>query len=227
MSAKSSDQLNVDTNQAVIHAKQRWDYINKMLQRTPKFQNKNQAPASEETIQQLESNLNIVLPAEIRNFVYVHNGRNHIAYGLNYRLPTTDLLPVSQWRPYETESFDFVETLYECIKDKNYACVNQTLNQDFEQHLSIPLNELKEKLSSRNSTSSCIPCELLIIGEGMDDYAEQYLLSLRSGRIYLAVHNIPEWMLIGNFDDWIEKALRNIEEQYSEMLETHESIEIE
>ena len=38
----------------------------------------------------------------------------------------------------------------------------------------------------------------------MDDYAEQYLLSIRSGRIYLAIHNIPEWRLIGTFTDWIK-----------------------
>jgi len=64
----------------------------------------------------------------------------------------------------------------------------------------------------------------LIIGEGADDYVEQYLLSIRSGRIYLAIHNIPEWKLIGKFANWIQMGVKNavddkqdIQEQYNEI----------
>jgi len=60
----------------------------------------------------------------------------------------------------------------------------------------------------------------------MDDYAEQYLLSIRSGRIYLAVHNIPEWRLIGTFDDWIQEGLINAQKQNEELKEEHESVEV-
>ncbi|CAF1466634.1 unnamed protein product, partial [Adineta steineri] len=43
----------------------------------------------------------------------------------------------------------------------------------------------------------------------MDDYTEQYLLSIRSGRIYLAIHNLPEWELLGTFGDWIQMGIKN------------------
>jgi len=60
----------------------------------------------------------------------------------------------------------------------------------------------------------------------MDDYSEQYLLSIKSGRIYLAIHNIPEWRLIGTFNDWIEQGLINVQEQNNELEEQHQEIEI-
>jgi len=60
----------------------------------------------------------------------------------------------------------------------------------------------------------------------MDDYAEQYLLSIRSGRIYLAIHNVPEWRLIGTFTDWIQEGLINAKQQNNELKEQHEEAEV-
>ncbi|CAF4424218.1 unnamed protein product, partial [Adineta steineri] len=48
----------------------------------------------------------------------------------------------------------------------------------------------------------------------------------RSGRIYLAVHNIPEWRLIGTFDDWIKQGLTSIKDQNDELKEQHEEVNI-
>jgi hypothetical protein len=52
-----------------------------------------------------------------------------------------------------------------------------------------------------------LPAELLVIGEGADDYIEQYLLGFRTGRIFLAIHNLRDWEFIGSFEDWINLRL--------------------
>jgi hypothetical protein len=67
-----------------------------------------------------------------------------------------------------------------------------------------------------------VPCELLITGEGMDDYVEQYLLSLRSSRIYLAIHNVPEWRLTGTFADWIKIGIKNAQEEKEDIQMSHD-----
>jgi len=37
-----------------------------------------------------------------------------------------------------------------------------------------------------------LPSELLVIVKGADDYIEQYLLGLCTGRIFLAIHNLRD-----------------------------------
>jgi hypothetical protein len=214
------------------HAIDQWNELNQTLEHVPKFQNKNQIGVSEECIKEFENKLKIILPNEIRAVIKIHDGRKHIGYGLGYRLPTTDLLPISEWKPYENNDNEFAEDLFRSLTDKNDQCVDKHLREDVREHLNayIEGNEKAQKQNNEyklinNEIFQLLPCELLIIGQGMDDYAEQYLLSIRSGRIYLAIHNIPEWRLIGTFADWVEKGLINAKEQNQDLKEQHEEIE--
>lgn len=214
--------MSSEDNHLVKHVTDRWNNLNKNLEHVPKFQNKSQTGVKEEDIQEFEKKFNIHLPKEIREVIKIHNGRQHIGYGLGYRLPTTDLLPLSQWKPYEKDNDDFSKDLFECLIDTNDGSADKNLREDAREHLNA---FIKNHDLTKNDLFQSLPSELLIIGQGMDDYAEQYLLSVRSGRIYLAVHNIPEWKLIGTFNDWIEKGLNNINEQSEELKEQHDEIE--
>jgi hypothetical protein len=212
---------------------EQWNELNKTLEHVPKFQNKNQTGVNEEYIKEIESKLKINLPKEIRAVIKVHDGRNHIGYGLMYRLPTTDLLPISQWKPYEKDNETFPEDLFECLADQNDHCADQNLREDAQEHLNAYIegtekaqNQNNDHTLTNNEIFQSLPCELLIIGQGMDDYAEQYLLSIRSGRIYLAIHNVPEWRLIGTFTDWIQEGLINAKQQNNELKEQHEEAEV-
>ena len=234
-SSHSTSADNSNEDHLIQHVTDRWHSLNKGLEHVPKFQNKHQPGVQEEHIKKLESKYKITLPKEIRAVIKVHNGRKHIGYGLGYRLPTTDLLPIEQWKSYEKDEDDyqFAEDLFQCLVDKNDACADHHLREDAREHLNAYI-AAKEKAQKQNENSKIIkdeafqslPCELLIIGQGMDDYAEQYLLSVRSGRIYLAIHNIPEWKLIGTFADWVEKGLMMAKEQDQELREQHEEAEI-
>jgi len=201
----------------------KWNEINEALKDLPKFQNKQLPGASDEEIKQLESKLQIKLPKEIREVIKIHNGRKHIGFGLGFRSPTTDLLPISEWKPYELDNYEFEEILFECLAAKNYACVNKNLEEDAQEHFKA-FREADNKITEKFRS---LPCELLIIGQGMDDYAEQYILSLRSGKIYFGIHNIPEWQLIGTFDDWVKRSLACIKEQKDDIEEQHEEINVE
>ncbi|CAF3264890.1 unnamed protein product [Rotaria socialis] len=193
-----------------------WNKLNDALVYAPYFQNTNQKGVSEERIKQIESKLKVSLPTEIRTVISIHDGQNKIGYGLSHRLATTDLLPVSQWRPYET-NHEECELLLECLVDKKIYETAE-LRDDVRDHLTAYLNGIKQASTNNRKTEYSIanddvfhalPCELLIIGEGMDDYTEQYLLSVRTSRIYMAIHNIPEWTLIGTFSDWIDMGTEN------------------
>ncbi|CAF1110473.1 unnamed protein product [Adineta ricciae] len=111
------------------------------------------------------------------------------------------------------------------MNEEDNACVDKHLYEDFEEHTKIYKRD-GGKSSTAEELFDSVPCELLIIGQGMDDYAEQYLLSIRSGRIYLAIHNIPEWKLIGSFEDWINQGLSYAEDQKAELEEQHEEAEV-
>ncbi|CAF1081284.1 unnamed protein product [Adineta steineri] len=225
-SGHTSTNDNLDENHLIQNVTKHWSTINKSLEHVPKFQNLQQTGVNEEQIKELESKLHITLPKEIRAVIKVHDGRKHIEYGLSYRLPTTDLLPISQWKPYEIDNDDFIEDLCNALTDENDACADKNLREDFREHLKVCKEKTgNDKFSDKKEFKS-IPCELLIIGQGMDDYAEQYLLGVRSGRIYLAVHNIPEWRLIGTFDDWIKQGLTSIKDQNDELKEQHEEVNI-
>ncbi|CAF2456969.1 unnamed protein product [Rotaria sp. Silwood2] len=233
----SSTHTDRDTNHDDDHlikiATEQWNELNKKLEDFPKFQNKNEIGVNEECIKEIELKLKISLPKEIRAVIKVHNGRKHIGYGLGYRLPTTDLLPISEWKPYEINNYEFAKDLFQCLENKDNICTDKNLHEDVREHLNIYLKDL-EKTSKQNNdnkltnnkTFESLSCELLIIGQGLDDYAEQYLLSIRSGRIYLAIHNIPEWKLIGTFSDWIQKGLTSIKEQNEELKQQHEETEV-
>jgi len=190
-----------------------WNEINEALRDLPKFQNEHVPGVSDEDIKQLESKLQIQLPKDIREVIKIHNGRKHIEFGLSFRSPTTDLLPISEWLPYEVENEDFSYCLFQCLVNKKYANANKNLEEDAQEHFKA-FREADNKITEKFRS---LPCELLIIGEGMDDYAEQYLLSLRSGNIYFAIQNIPEWELIGTFKDWVKKSLPYIKQQYKEI----------
>lgn len=205
----------------------RWNFLNDRLKDFPKFQNKDRVGVTEKQIEEFESKWNIELPSEIRQVIQIHNGRPHIGFGLHFRSPTTDLLPLDEWKPYEHDNFNFVDDLFSCLTDEKDQCADRHLHDDVKEHLKI-YREEKDKNPSEdlkllnNKDFQSIPTELLVIGQGMDDYAEQYLLSIRSGRIYIAVHNIPEWRLIGTFDQWIDKSLSIIEKQSDEIQEVYE-----
>jgi hypothetical protein len=212
-----------------------WDQLNDALEYAPKFQNKDRPGVDEQTIQHIESKLKITLPKEIRDMIKIHAGRDHIGYGLNHRLATTDLLPVSKWRPYEKEREGCPDLLFECLTDENDRCADKNLRNDAKDHLAAYVDGIihaeqqsknkKRKInyeSENDAAFHALPCELLVIGEGMDDYVEQYLLSLRSGRIYLAVHNVPEWRLIGTFSDWIKIGIKNAQEEKEDIQMSHD-----
>ncbi|CAF1653973.1 unnamed protein product [Rotaria magnacalcarata] len=182
-------------------------------------------------IKQIESKLNISLPTEIRAVISIHDGRNKIDYGLSHRLATTDLLPVSQWRPYETKN-EGCELLLECLVAEK-TCATAELRDDVRDHLIAYINGIKQASTSKRKTGYSIandevfhvvPCELLIIGEGMDDYTEQYLLSVRTSRIYLGIHNIPEWTLIGTFGDWIDMGIGNAIRDKTDIKQLHNDL---
>jgi len=213
-----------------------WDKLNNALEYAPNFQNKDQSGVDEKRIQHIESKLGIKLPKEIRDVVKVHDGRDHIGYGFTFRLATTDLLPTAKWRPYEKEGEGFLDMLFNCLDNENDGCADKNLCDDFQDHWAAYSEATKNAKKSKNKkrkieynpdndeTFQALPCELLIIGEGADDYVEQYLLSIRSGRIYLAIHNIPEWKLIGTFADWINMGMENAVDEKESIQEMHDDI---
>jgi hypothetical protein len=224
---------NTNEDHHLKHVTDQWNELNKGLKHVPKFQNKNHTGVSEERIKEFETKYQVTLPPEIRAVIKVHDGRKHIGFGLSYRLPTTDLLPIDEWKPYEKDNYDFAEDLFQCLADKVDGCADKNLQEDAREHLKayIEGNEKAQKQNNEhkltnNQAFQSLPSELLIIGQGMDDYAEQYLLSIRSGRIYIAIHNIPEWRLIGTFSDWIKEGLSHAKEQHGDLKEQHDEIEI-
>ncbi|CAF3471869.1 unnamed protein product, partial [Rotaria sp. Silwood2] len=78
--------------------------------------------------------------------------------------------------------------LFRCLADKN-------LQEDVRGHLNVFFEGIRKDeeydlLSDK--TFQSLLCKLLIIGQGMDDYAKQFLLNIRSARIYLVIHNISK-----------------------------------
>ncbi|CAF1243003.1 unnamed protein product [Rotaria sp. Silwood1] len=216
-----------------------WNQLNDVLEYAPKFQNKDRPGVEEKTIQHIESKLGIILPDEIRDVIKIHDGRDHIFCGLNYRLATTDLLPIAKWRPYENDSQGYADLLFECLAKKNDHLVDKNLRNDAQNHLAAYIDGIKnaEQQSKSNKkitkyemnkdeTFHALPCELLIIGEGMDDYGEQYLLSIRSGRIYLGLQTRPEWILIGTFADWIKIGIESAKHEKEDIQKSHDESEI-
>ena len=216
-----------------------WDQLNDALKYAPKFQNKHRPGVDETTIQHIESKLGITLPKEIRDIIKIRDGRDHIGYGFNHRLATVDLMPIAKWRPYEKEGDGCMDMLFTCLTDENDGCADKKLREDLQDHLAVYMTGTKkaEKQSKNNKSKAnynvendeafnALPCEVLVIGEGMDDYVEQYLLSIRSGRIYLAIHNIPEWTLIGTFADWIRMGIKNAQEDTEDIQMSHDEAEI-
>jgi hypothetical protein len=213
-----------------------WNQLNDALEYAPTFQNKNRRGVNEKSIQRIESKLGVKLPEEIRNVVKVHDGRKHIGFGFTYRLATTDLLPIAEWRPYEKEGDDMPDLFFECLADENNRCPDKNLRDDAKKHLAAYRNGIenanqqsgkrkRKRYELKNDGKfQSLPCELLVIGEGADDYAEQYLLSIQSGRIYLAVQNIPEWSLIGTFADWINMGIKDAVKSKKDIQEQHDEI---
>lgn len=83
-----------------------WKMTNDHFKRTPKFQNLSVPGASENDFRQAERRLgNIVLPDDMKCALRIHNGRSKFGFGLHYHSPTTDLLPLNEWHPYESEGW--------------------------------------------------------------------------------------------------------------------------
>jgi cell wall assembly regulator SMI1 len=179
-----------------------WKKLNNHFKSTPKYQNLSIPCVSEYDLEQTERRLGqIKLPDDIKNAVRIHNGRPTFGFGLNIRSPTTDLLPLDKWCPHELED-GCSELLSHVVEDDE---VESELKEDLREHLKVYNGE--ESVKSKKFKE--MKTEMLVIGEGMADYCEQYLLGLRTGTIYLQVLNIPEWIKIGTFADWVEMALKN------------------
>ncbi|CAF1500988.1 unnamed protein product [Adineta steineri] len=193
---------------------QLWKKINVHFKSNSKYQNRYIPGVSEYDIQEAERRLGgITLPNDIKQAIRIHNGRRKYLFGLSYRSPTTDLLPLDEWHPYE--NVPWCNDLFEQLVDDDDNSIGEGLmKDDLREHLKV----YNDKKTVKNKEFHEMKSELLVIGEGMDDYGEQYLLGLRTGIIYLQVLNIPEWNKIGTFKDWIDLALQdeNFEEEESE-----------
>jgi hypothetical protein len=215
-----------------------WNQLNDALKYAPKLQNNDRPGVHEETIQRIESKLGITLPKEIRDVVKVHDGRDHIGYGFGHCLATADLLPIAKWRPYEKQGDECNDLLFKCLVNENDRCANKNLCDDAQAHLAVYIDGIKkaegqpkrkkrktEYEADNDDAFLALPCELLIIGEGLDDYVQQYILSIRSGRIYFVDHAVPEWKLIGTFVNWIKMGIDNATKDREEIEEEYDNIE--
>jgi len=185
--------------------KQLWKKLNAHFKTNSKYQKSYILGVSEYEIQEAKRRLGgITLPNDIKQGIRIHNGRLKYGYGLSYRSPTTDLLPLAEWHPYENEEWcnDLFEQL---VDDDNNEIGEGLMKDDLREHLKV----YNDKKNVKSKEFREMKSELLVIGEGMDDYVEQYLLGLRTGTIYLQILNIPEWIKIGTFKDWVEYALEN------------------
>lgn len=239
MTSSTRAETSNNTNDLINRVTILWTQLNDALAYAPHFQNTTRKGVSEECIKQIESKLNLTLPAEIRAAISVHDGRAKINYGMNFRLATTDLLPIAQWRPFEMEMDELPSLLFRCLVDENDKCAAHELRDDARDHLTAYVDGVKKANQSSkgknkkndeydladNKAFHALPCELLVIGEGMDDYVEQYLLSIRTGRIYLAIHNIPQWSLIGTFADWIKMGIENATNDKHDIQQCHGNVE--
>ncbi|CAF1529291.1 unnamed protein product, partial [Didymodactylos carnosus] len=194
---------------------QLWQRLNDGLSNVKKFQNLSVSGCSDHEIEMFEQRVHVKLPDDIKQFLRVHNGREKISFGLPYRLATTDLLPLEEWKPYEKQ--EWVDMFFKCLNEE--CCDAQLLKEDAEQHLKLYRRNGK---SVKETKFLSLPCEILVIGNGMDDYCEEILLGLKTGQLYLAVQNIPEWSKIGTFKDWIETGLNAIEERMDDIKESHD-----
>ncbi len=132
-----------------------------------------------------------------------------------------------------------MDMLFTYLTNEKNRCADKKLCNDLQDHSALYMagTENAEKQSKNNKAKTsydvendeafiALPCEILIIGEGMDDYVEQYLLSIRSGRIYLAVHNIPKWKLIGTFSGWIRMGIKNAQDDTEDIQMSHDEAEM-
>lgn len=182
--------------------KKLWKTVNNHFKRRRKFQNLSVSGVSEHDLKQAEKRLGgILLPDDMKNALRIHNGRSKFGFGLRYRSPTTDLLPLNEWYPYEAE--EWCNLLFEAVVTNNGP---ESMKEDLKEHLKV--YDGKEETIKKQEFKK-LQTELLVIGEGMDDYFEQYLLGLRTGIIYLQILNLSEWKQIGTFKDWIQMALES------------------
>ncbi|CAF4767522.1 unnamed protein product [Rotaria sp. Silwood1] len=194
-----------------------WQTLNDKLSSFSRYQNNNPG-ASDDDIKQFEQRHRIQLPDDVKQAIRVHNGHNKIGYGLCLRLASTDLLPLSQWVPFEER--DWASELFEELNDDG-SCAVKSLQDDARNHLAA---YRKNKDLKKNKAFHKLSSELIVIGQGMDDYCEEYILSVRTGRIYLQILNIPEWKLhTESMAEWlklsselVDKDLNRIRESYDD-----------
>jgi len=179
-----------------------WKMVNNHFKCIHKFQNLSVPGVSEHDLRQAERRLgNILLPHDMKQALRIHDGRSEFSFDLGYRSPTTDLLPLNEWYPYESE--EWCDQLFEQVVTDG---VSQSMKEDLREHLKV-YDGKEENIKKKEFKE--LKTELLVIGKGMDDYCEQYLLGLRTGTIYLQILNLPEWTEIGKFKDWVQMALDN------------------
>ncbi|CAF2952030.1 unnamed protein product [Rotaria sp. Silwood2] len=194
-----------------------WQTLNDKLSSFPRYQNKNPG-ASDVDIKHFEQHHRIQLPDDVKQAIHIHDGRDKIDYGLCLRLASTDLLPLSQWVPFEER--DWASELFEELSNDG-SCAVKSLQDDVQAHL---VAYRKNSDLKKNKAFHRLSPELIVIGQGMDDYCEEYLLSVRTGRIYLQILNIPEWKLHAeSMAEWlrlsselVDKNLKHVEESYDD-----------
>jgi len=196
-----------------------WKTLNDNLSYAPDYQNASLPSATDSEIELAEQRLNVKLPDDIKYALRCHNGRKKLSYGLPFRLPTTDLLPLADWYVFETEPGADRATFFECLTD-NGSNGSGLLEEDIRDHLAA---YRKDQNIKTNNEFKSLPCELLVIGEGMDDYSEKIILGLRTGKIYVEIENIPEWQVVGStFKDWLKSAVNTCKESKDEIQEMHD-----
>jgi cell wall assembly regulator SMI1 len=96
MTSSTRAETSNNTNDLINRVTTLWNQLNDALAYAPHFQNTTRKGVSEECIKQIESKLNLTLPAEIRAAISVHDGRVQATYGMNFHLATTDFMPIAQ-----------------------------------------------------------------------------------------------------------------------------------
>lgn len=115
-----------------------WKKLNNHFKSKAKFQNHHVPDDSEYELEQAKRCLGgITLPDHIKQAVRIHNGRSKLDGRFVYRTPTTDLLPLDQWHPYEHE--DWCGELYwkTCDGSQDDVHMKESLKEDLKKHLKV------------------------------------------------------------------------------------------
>ncbi|CAF3235315.1 unnamed protein product [Rotaria sp. Silwood2] len=160
--SSKANSKNNDQNKTYVDL---WQTLNDKLSLFPRYQNKNPG-ASDVDIKHFEQHHRIQLPDDVKQAIHIHDGRDKIDYGLCLRLASTDLLPLSQWLPFE--ECDWASELFEELSNDG-SCAVKSLQDDAQSHL---VAYRKNSDLKKNKAFHKLSPELIVIGQGMDDYCE-------------------------------------------------------